>query len=71
MSFFGILAVALLVVAVYKIANDRGKRKATKQIIKREEALDREELANEKENRDHTNAYDELDNVINRGKRKK
>lgn len=71
MNALTIIVLAVAAIAIYKVASDRGKRKVSKEVIKRDEALDREEIGNERENRDNTDAYDELNDTINRGKSKR
>lgn len=65
MSTLTVIVLLVIAVAIYKIASDRGKRKVIKDVIERDEALDVEEIQNERENWDHTNAGDNLNDAIN------
>lgn len=64
MSTLTVIVLLVIAVAIYKIASDRGKRKVIKDVIERDEALDVEEIQNERENWDHTNAGDNLNDAI-------
>lgn len=64
MNALTIIVLAFLAIVIYKVASDRGKRKVAKEVAARDEALDREEIANERENWDHTNAGDNLNDAI-------
>lgn len=68
MSALVITVLLFFGIAIYKIASDRGKRKVVKDVIERDEALDLEEIQNERENWDNTNAGDNLNDAIS-GKR--
>jgi hypothetical protein len=59
-------AILILVVigGVYKIASERGKRKVAEQVVQRDEALDNEEIANDRENWNNTDAGDNLNDAI-------
>jgi len=63
-----VIVLLVVAVAIYKIASDRGKRNVARKVAERDEALDREEIENDRENWDHTNAGDNLNDAIS-GKR--
>ncbi len=58
--------IILLVGGVYKVASDRGKRKASKTIQDREEAVERIEVENELKKKQDANAWDNLNDTIDR-----
>lgn len=64
MNALTVIVLAAAAIAIYKVASDRGKRNVAEAVIKRDEELDLEELANERENWDNTNAGDNLNDAI-------
>jgi hypothetical protein len=64
MNALTVIVLAAAAIAIYKVASDRGKRKVAEAVIERDEEIDLEELANERENWDNTNAGDNLNDAV-------